>query len=181
MPTSGGLAAVEKPQSCFIGLGSNLGDGQSKLLAAWQRLGKVAGISLVRLSSPYRTEPVGLATEHWFTNAVGEITTTLSPPELLVAMLAIETELGRDRTLTRDRPVDLDLLYYGEMMIHSQAMTVPHPQLAKRLFVLAPLAELAPEHVHPLLGRTSLELCRALPVLAGVERQAWRGGEGVDG
>jgi len=181
MPTNGGLAAVEQPQQCFIGLGSNLGDGQTNLLAAWQRLGQVRGLSLLRLSSPYRTEPVGLATKHWFTNAVGEIATILSPTELLAALLAVETELGRDRTLTRDRPVDLDLLYYGDLMLNSQALTVPHPQLAKRLFVLAPLAELAPEHVHPLLGRTSLELCRALPAPAGVERQAWRGGEKVNG
>ncbi|MFA7384541.1 MAG: 2-amino-4-hydroxy-6-hydroxymethyldihydropteridine diphosphokinase [Desulfurivibrionaceae bacterium] len=172
---------MKNQQQAFIGLGSNLGDGQSNLLAAWQRLGVTAGISLLRLSSPYRTAPVDLATEHWFTNAVGEITTTLSPPSLLAAMLAIETELGRDRTLTRDRPVDLDLLYYGDLMLNSPTLTVPHPQLAKRLFVLAPLAELAPEHVHPLLGRTSLALCRALPAQSGVERQAWRDGERVDG
>ena len=167
-------------QQCFIGLGSNLGDGQGNLLAAWQRLGKVAGISLIRLSSPYRTEPVGLATEHWFTNAVGEITTTLSPTELLAAMLAIETELGRDRTLTQDRPVDLDLLYYGDVMLNSPTLTVPHPQIAERLFVLAPLTELAPKHVHPLLGRTSLELCRQLGEQAGVEQQEWRSGERRD-
>ena len=168
---------MEKPQQAFIGLGSNLGDGQANLIDAWQRLGKVAGISLHRLSSPYRTEPLGMATEHWFTNAVGEICTSLSPTELLAAMLAIETELGRDRALTQDRPVDLDLLYYGDLMIDSQALTVPHPRIAERLFVLAPLAELAPEHLHPLLGRTSLELCRQLGEQAGVEQQAWRSGE----
>ncbi|MFA6498999.1 MAG: 2-amino-4-hydroxy-6-hydroxymethyldihydropteridine diphosphokinase [Desulfurivibrionaceae bacterium] len=168
-------------QRCFIGLGSNLGDGQANLLAAWQRLGQVPGISLIRLSSPYRTEPVGLATDHWFTNAVGEITTTLSPAVLLGAMLAIEADLGRDRTLTRDRPVDLDLLYYGDLMIDSQVLTVPHPQIANRLFVLAPLAELAPKHVHPILGRTSLELCDELRWQAGVERQAWRERERFDG
>lgn len=164
-------------QQAFIGLGSNLGDGQANLIEAWQRLGTVRGISLNRLSSPYRTKPVGMDTAHWFTNAVGEITTTLSPPELLTAMLAIESELGRDRTLTQDRPVDLDLLYYGNMMIDSQTLTVPHPQIANRLFVLAPLAELAPEHIHPLLGRTALELRRQLPAQTGVERQAWRGKE----
>jgi len=165
---------MEKPQQAFIGLGANLGDGQANLLTAWQRLGLAAGIHLIRLSSPYRTEPVGLDTDHWFTNAVGEITTSLSPQELLTAMLAIETDLGRNRTLTQDRPVDLDLLYYGDMMIHSPTLTVPHPRIANRLFVLAPLAELAPEYVHPLLGRTSLELCRELRDQPGVERQEWR-------
>ncbi len=161
-------------QHAFIGLGSNLGDTQTNLLNAWQQLGQMAGISLIRLSSPYRTQPVGLATDHWFTNAVGEIFTTLSPTELLAAMLAIETKLGRDRTLTQDRPVDLDLLYYGDAMLHSPTLTVPHPRIADRLFVLAPLAEIAPAQVHPLLGRTSLELCRALGTQAGVERREWR-------
>lgn len=171
---------MKTPQQAFIGLGSNLGDGQANLLRAWQRLGQVAGVSLLRLSSPYRTEPVEMNTEHWFTNAVGEITTTLPPTELLAAMLAIEAELGRDRTLTQDRPVDLDLLYYGDVMLESLALTVPHPRLADRLFVLAPLAEVAPEHVHPLLGRTSLELCRNFRNQAGVERQEWRGREPFD-
>lgn len=171
---------MEDPQQAFIGLGSNLGDGQDNLLAAWQRLGKVAGISLMRLSSPYRTAPVGLDTDHWFTNAVGEIATTLPPPELLAAMLAIETKLGRDRTQTQDRPVDLDLLYYGDVMLNSPTLTVPHPRIAERLFVLAPLAELAPGHLHPLLGRTSLELCRQLGDQAGVEQQEWRSGERRD-
>lgn len=161
-------------QQAFIGLGSNLGDGQANLLAAWQRLGQVTGIILKRLSSPYRTEPVGMETPHWFTNAVGEITTTLSPTELLSTMLAIEADMGRDRTLTMDRPVDLDLLFYGDMMIRSQTLTVPHPQIANRLFVLAPLAELAPEHLHPELGRTAQELCRGLLNQKGVERQKWQ-------
>ena len=165
---------MKKPQQAFIGLGSNLGDTQANLMAGWHRLGEVTGISLIRLSSPYRTEPVGMDTAHWFTNAVGEISTALSPTELLAAMLAIEADLGRDRTLTRDRPIDLDLLYYGDLMIHSQTLIVPHPHLANRLFVLAPLAELAPEHVHPVLGRTSLELCGALQAQARVERQEWR-------
>lgn len=169
---------MEKSQQAFIGLGSNLGDGQGNLLAAWQRLGEVTGITLNRLSSPYRTAPVGMDTEHWFTNAVGEISTSLSPTELLAAMLAIETEMGRDRTLTQDRPVDLDLLYYGDLMLQSHTLTVPHPRIAHRLFVLAPLAEIAPAHVHPVLGQTSLNLCSALRGQT-VERQEWQESFGV--
>ena len=164
---------MKNQQQAFIGLGSNLGDGQANLIDAWQRLGEVAGITLNRLSRPYRSEPIGLDTNHWFTNAVGEIFTSLSPTELLTAMLAIETKLGRDRALTQDRPVDLDLLYYGDLMLQSQTLTVPHPRIAERLFVLAPLAELAPEHVHPILGRTSLVLLRELRGQT-VERQEWR-------
>jgi len=171
---------MKKQQQAFIGLGSNLGDGQANLIGAWQRLGQVTGITLASLSSPYRTAPVGLDTEHWFTNAVGEILTSLSPVELLATMLAIEADLGRDRTLTRDRPVDLDLLYYGDLMIQSRTLIVPHPRLANRLFVLAPLAELAPEHVHPILGRTSLDLCGELQGQTGVERQELRSMERFD-
>ncbi|MCX5877454.1 MAG: 2-amino-4-hydroxy-6-hydroxymethyldihydropteridine diphosphokinase [Deltaproteobacteria bacterium] len=165
---------MKNQQQAFIGLGSNLGDGQANLIDAWQRLGAVAGISLNRLSSPYRTEPVGMDTDLWFTNAVGEICISLSPMELLTAMLTIETDLGRDRALTQDRPVDLDLLYYGDLMIQSQELIVPHPQIAHRLFVLAPLAEIAPEYVHPILGRTSLDLCDELRTQTEVERQEWR-------
>jgi len=168
---------VDNPQQAFIGLGSNLGDGQGNLIDAWQRLGQTAGITLNKLSSPYRTAPVGMNTELWFTNAVGEIFTNLSPTELLETMLAIETALGRDRALTQDRPVDLDLLYYGDLMIQSKTLTVPHPQIANRLFVLAPMAELAPKHMHPVLGRTSLDLCGELRGQAGVERQEWRNKE----
>ena len=164
---------MENQQQAFIGLGSNLGDGQTNLLAAWQRLGEVAGVIPTRLSSPYRTKPIDLDTDHWFTNAVGKICTSLSPTELLTAMLAIETGLGRDRALTQDRPVDLDLLYYGDLMIQSQALIVPHPQIANRLFVLAPLAEIAPEHLHPILSRTSQDLCGELRDQT-VERQEWR-------
>lgn len=169
---------MKNQQQAFIGLGSNLGDGQANLIDAWQRLGKVARITLNRLSSPYRTEPLGMDTDHWFTNAVGEICTSLSPTELLAAMLAIETALGRDRALTQNRPVDLDLLYYGDLMIDSPTLIVPHPRIAKRLFVLAPLAEIAPEHIDPVLDQTALNLCGALRNQA-VQRQEWREAFGV--
>ncbi|MEW6594476.1 MAG: 2-amino-4-hydroxy-6-hydroxymethyldihydropteridine diphosphokinase [Thermodesulfobacteriota bacterium] len=159
----------------FIGLGSNLGDGQANLLAAWQRLGEVPGVTLGSLSRPYRTAPVGMETTHWFTNAVGGIHTELPPDKLLGVLLAIELELGRDRAQGRDRTVDLDLLLYGREAIALPGCVVPHPELARRLFVLAPLAELAPDMVPPQLGRTIRELCREVEQSGQVvERDAWR-------
>ena len=160
-------------ERAFIGLGSNLGDGRANLLAAWQRLGRVAGVRCLGLSSPYRTEPIGMTTAHWFTNAVGEVETGLAPHDLLAALLAIEAGMGRDRNLTADRPVDLDLLYYGARVLRTESLSLPHPEIANRLFVLAPLAELAPGHVHPLLKRTARQLCRELGQGQKVEKLKW--------
>jgi 2-amino-4-hydroxy-6-hydroxymethyldihydropteridine diphosphokinase len=157
----------------FIGLGANLGDGRANLRSAWQRLGEVAGIRCLRLSSPYFSEPLGMESQHWFTNAVGEVETSLPPEELLAALLAIEAAMGRDRSRTADRPVDLDMLFLDDLVLEKEGLTLPHPEIAGRLFVLAPLAELAPGHVHPLSGRTVLQLLRELGPGQKVRRLAW--------
>ncbi|MFU8819306.1 MAG: 2-amino-4-hydroxy-6-hydroxymethyldihydropteridine diphosphokinase [Desulfurivibrio sp.] len=139
----------------FIGLGANLGVGRSNLLAAWERLGAIPGITTGRLSRPWRSEPVGVATTAWFTNAVGELLVELGPEELLAALLQIEAQLGRDRARQgEDRPIDLDLLLYDELIVDLPHCRVPHPALARRRFVLEPLKELAPELVEPRTGRT---------------------------
>jgi len=168
---------VPDAQLAYVGLGSNLGDGRQNLLAAWQRLGELAGVETLRLSSPYLSEPVGMESRQWFTNAVGELKTSLPPEALLAAMLRIEAEFGRDRSKTVDRPLDLDLLYYEDLVMRGDFLTLPHPELANRLFVLAPLAELAPERVHPLLGRSTLALLRMLERPERVERQTWHTGK----
>jgi len=118
-----------------------------------------------------------MKSEQWFTNAVGEITTILPPEELLAALLAIEGEFGRDRSIGLDRPLDLDLLYYGDLILSSPALTLPHPRISERLFVLAPLAELAQGHVHPGAGLTARELLDRLRSPETVRRQAWPGKE----
>lgn len=158
----------------FVGLGSNLGDGRQNIRKAWQKLGAVKGIRLLRLSSPYLTEPVGIETSSWFTNAVGLLQTTLSPRELLGAMLKIEAEMGRDRTQTEDRPVDLDILYYGDLVCNEPDLVIPHPDLQNRLFVLAPLEELAADLPHPVSAKTTAEMRRALSSGPVVIKKSWQ-------
>ncbi|MDA8165539.1 MAG: 2-amino-4-hydroxy-6-hydroxymethyldihydropteridine diphosphokinase [Desulfobacteraceae bacterium] len=160
--------------TAFIGLGSNLGPGQGNLLAAWRRLQEHPKIRGVRLSSPYETAPVEMASANWFTNAVGEIETDLTPEELLETMLAIERDMGRDRRQGRDRIIDLDLLFYGELIRESPQCRVPHPEIPYRLFVLAPLAEIAPGLRHPHTGLTPAAMVARLDAAGqGIRKVDW--------
>lgn len=160
----------------FIGLGSNLGDGRDNLQRAWQRLGAVRGVRLIRISSPYRTEPLDMESLHWFTNAVGMLETSLPPAHLLKEMLAIEQEMGRVRAKGRDRTVDLDLLYYDDAVFDSPDLTLPHPQIQNRLFVLVPMEELAPDFIHPALRITTGAMRqKLLSSVRIVEKISWPG------
>jgi 2-amino-4-hydroxy-6-hydroxymethyldihydropteridine diphosphokinase len=160
----------------FVGLGSNLGEGRVNLLAAWRRLEEHPRIRGVQLSSPYETAPVGMASPSWFTNAVGEVETDLGPEGLLAAMLAIEREMGRDRGQGRDRIIDLDLLFYNDLIRESPACRLPHPEAANRLFVLVPLAEIAPGLRHPHNGLTPAAMIAGLDSAGQEIRQAgWEG------
>jgi 2-amino-4-hydroxy-6-hydroxymethyldihydropteridine diphosphokinase len=133
----------------YIGLGSNLGERKGNLRAALARLAELGD---VRASSFRETDPVGVTDQPRFLNAAAELSTDLSARELLDALLAIERDLGRDRSLEErwgPRTLDLDLLVYGDQAIDEPGLTVPHPRLAERLFVLEPLDELAPGLVLP--------------------------------
>jgi 2-amino-4-hydroxy-6-hydroxymethyldihydropteridine diphosphokinase len=130
----------------FVGLGSNLGDREDYLRRALDRLGAA------RVSSIRETEPVGVTDQPNFLNAVAEVETDLTARELLQLLLEIERELGRDRSRGQrwgPRTIDLDLLLYGDDVIAEPGLTVPHPRLAERSFVLEPLHELDPELVLP--------------------------------
>jgi 2-amino-4-hydroxy-6-hydroxymethyldihydropteridine diphosphokinase len=133
----------------FVGLGSNLGDRERNLREAVERLRK---IGVVRLSTLKDTDPVGVADQPNFLNAVAELSSELPARELLDRLLEIERELGRDRGKEErwgPRTIDLDLLLYGDEVIDEPGLTLPHPRLAERRFVLEPLHELAPELVLP--------------------------------
>jgi 2-amino-4-hydroxy-6-hydroxymethyldihydropteridine diphosphokinase len=146
----------------YLSLGSNLGDRQAYLAEALRRL-QSAGVVLLRSSSLYETEPLDVPDQPWFLNLVAEIETSLEPRALLAHLLSVEAALGRERGVPRGpRTIDIDVLIYGDRVIDSAELTVPHPRMAGRRFVLEPLAELAPNLRHPVLGQTVSELLQAV-------------------
>ncbi len=138
-----------KVSRVFIGLGSNLGDGPAILSAAWQTIGAEDRIATVAISSPYISSPVAMNSRHWFTNCAGELKTDLPALELLQVLLRIEAVFGRTRDERvagyQDRVLDLDLLFYRSMSLNVPGLILPHPRISERLFVLSPLAEIAPD------------------------------------
>ncbi len=150
-------------KTVYLGLGSNVGDRQGNLAKAIAQLAGV-GLRIGRVSSTYETEPVGFAAQRWFLNLVVEAETDLFPMQLLARTLKIERLLGRVRTIKNGpRSIDIDILFYGKTVIRSAALEVPHPRMAERRFVLAPLAELAPDLRHPLTHRSVREMLDAAP------------------
>lgn len=133
------------PVDAYIGLGSNLRDPEAQLAAATAALGRLPHSTLEAVSRVYRTAPVGLLEQPDFLNAVARLRTTLSPRALLEALLAIEQWQGRTRDVPNGpRTLDLDLLLYGDAHIDEPGLTVPHPRMTDRAFVMVPLSELAP-------------------------------------
>ncbi len=145
----------------FVGLGSNLGDKKANLAEALRRLGEK--VKVLRVSSFYETEPVGVETQPVFLNAVAELETSLGPQALLDCLLAIEDAMGRKRTVHwGPRLIDLDLLFFENRVIDAPNLKIPHPEIQNRRFVLVPLAELAPNFTHPVLKKTVKELLAGL-------------------
>jgi 2-amino-4-hydroxy-6-hydroxymethyldihydropteridine diphosphokinase len=148
-------------KTIYLSLGSNLGDREGCLREAIARLG-AAGIRVLRVSSLYETEPMEVREQPWFLNLVVEAETDLFPKRLLARTQRIELELGRKRVRPKGpRSIDIDILLYGQSVIESNELMVPHPRLAERRFVLEPLAELAPELRHPVNRRSIRELLAA--------------------
>lgn len=138
---------------CFIGIGSNLGNSQKYCQRAIEFLSEAIEIDLTSVSSFYKTEPVGVEDQNYFTNAVTEIRTLLSADKLLSVLQDIEKRMGRERKEKgAPRIIDLDLLFYGQHVIHETNLIIPHPELHKRRFVLEPLCEIASYFIHPSYG-----------------------------
>jgi len=155
------MSGNEPATMAYVGLGSNLEDPLSQIRQALVQLDSIPGTRVVARSSFYRTAPVGLLEQPDFINAVASVQTTLKPQALLAALFAVENRQGRRRTIRNaPRTLDLDLLLYGEKIFDIEGLTLPHPRLHERAFVLAPLAEIAPGTIIPGRGRVEDLLAR---------------------
>lgn len=148
----------------YLGLGTNIGNRRGNLVKAAALLAERVG-DILALSGFMETEPWGFESENLFLNAAIKMETPLTPDELLSATQAIEREMGREKKSDgsyHDRVIDIDILLYDNRVIEQPGLIVPHPLMQERLFVMAPLAEIAPFERHPLLGQTFMELADSL-------------------
>ena len=139
----------------YIGFGSNIGDRLAHIQNAIHALSKTEGITLKKISSVYKTDPVGYEAQAQFLNGVAAIQTNLPPLSLLHTLKNIETTIGRQHRIRwGPREIDLDILIYGDLCSQTEKLVIPHPEMHRRRFVLVPLAEIAPNIVHPVFQET---------------------------
>ncbi len=150
--------------TAYIGIGSNLESPAENCLKAVERLNAHSDLTLVARSSLYQSEPFGKTDQDWFVNSVVQLTTPLSPEELLRACLSIEQAMGRTRTEKwGPRIIDLDILFYDDLVLKQEGLEIPHPGIPDRSFVLAPMSEIAPKFIHPKLEKPIQTLLMEIP------------------
>ncbi|RLA92513.1 MAG: 2-amino-4-hydroxy-6-hydroxymethyldihydropteridine diphosphokinase [Deltaproteobacteria bacterium] len=146
-------------KTAYIGIGSNLGDKLKNCLKAIALADRIPGCSVKKKSRFYRTEPVGVEDQDWYVNAVISLRSEIRAHDLLKDLLAIEAGLGRIRKKKwESRPIDLDVLLFGHDVLSEKNLTIPHPRMHLRRFVLVPMAELAPDLIHPVLNKSMAEM-----------------------
>jgi len=142
-------------KTAYIGIGSNLGDKLNNCRKSVEMTGRIPDTSVTAQSLFYRTEPVGVEGQDWYVNGVISLSTGLSAQDLLKNLLDIEQIMGRKRKKKWDsRTIDLDILLYGQEVIEEEDLTIPHPLMHLRRFVLEPMFQLAPDLIHPVLGKS---------------------------
>ena len=157
------------PNIAYLSLGSNMGDREHHLRHAIKRLEQLGRIAAV--SAWYETEPVEFTDQAWFLNCAVALETTKTPKELMAALLGLEQKSGRQRTQRKGpRTIDIDILLFGETVLSTPGLIIPHPAMHARRFVLEPLAEIAPEARHPALQKTIRELLAELPAGQAVRK-----------
>lgn len=154
-------------KTVYIGIGSNLGDPYENCIKAVEAIREHPFCEMEALSPFYRTEPVGVEGQNWFINAVLSINTSLSSTELIEMLLEIEKEMGRTRSgiMWESRIIDLDVLLIGNEIINDKNLTVPHPRMHTRRFVMAPMADIAPELIHPIQGKSMADILNEIPLV----------------
>ena len=152
-------------KTVYIGIGSNLGDPYENCIKAVETIKEYPFCRIKALSPFYKTEPVDIEGQNWFVNAVLSIDTSLSAPELIEMLLKIEKKMGRIRSGIRweSRVIDLDILLFGNEIINDKKLTVPHPRMHMRRFVMAPMADIAPELIHPVQKKNMADLLKEIP------------------
>ncbi|MDD9974109.1 MAG: 2-amino-4-hydroxy-6-hydroxymethyldihydropteridine diphosphokinase [Candidatus Poribacteria bacterium] len=157
------LSTANSMPLAYIGFGSNIGDRLAHIQNAIHVLSKTEGITLQKISSVYKTAPVGYEAQAEFLNSVAAIQTSLSPLSLLHTLKDIETEVGRQHRIRwGPREIDLDILIYGDLCLQTEKLVIPHPEMHLRGFVLVPFAEIAPDLVHPVFEESIQTLLNRL-------------------
>ena len=159
------------PHTAYIAIGSNMESPAENCRRAMERLDAHPALSVSARSSLYRSEPFGKTDQDWFVNAVVRIDTSLSPEELLQTCLSIEREMGRTRSEKwGPRIIDLDILFYDDLIIKREGLEIPHPGIPERSFVLVPMSEIAPDCIHPQLNKPVKTLLQEIEKPKQVQR-----------